>query len=228
MKIGFTEEIEEMIKWVLEFPKYTQLSSRQVEEMRNALKNVQYIIIDEISMVAYEYLRIIHLRLCEIFDVDLPFGGKTLFVLGDLMQFKPINGSWIFQPPKHLSHEVNLWQLFSFHELYKNQRQTGDTQFLDLLERLRFGICTTDDLRLLESRIFDLDNEVDTQLGTRFAEAIAMFPNLESVRKYNAEKTEELRKNNPNIYKIKALDKHADGLHYDQIVLDTLIPNKER
>ena len=44
-------------------PAYAQLSSRQVEEMRIAYKNVEFIIIDEISMIPYATFRTIHLRL---------------------------------------------------------------------------------------------------------------------------------------------------------------------
>jgi hypothetical protein len=42
---------------------YIALGPRKLQDMRNALRNLQWIIIDEISMVSYQTLRFIYLRL---------------------------------------------------------------------------------------------------------------------------------------------------------------------
>lgn len=213
-------------------PAYTPLKSQQVEELRAALKHVKWVIIDEISMVSYQNLRTIHLRLCEITNNEGAFGGLNVLVLGDLMQFRPINASWIFKPPASYLHEVNLWKLFKFYELYTNHRQTGDTRYLELLERLRFGQCTKDDLSLLQSRIFDCNDAEDSELFTRFSDALALFPNTADVNKFNAERTEalkqELAKVNKKTYTIRAKDTYAAGLHYDEPCPERLIPREER
>lgn len=59
-------------------PSYKPLSSKQVEELRSVLKDVKWVIIDEISMVSYQSLRMIHLRLCEAKNVEEPFGGMRV------------------------------------------------------------------------------------------------------------------------------------------------------
>jgi hypothetical protein len=65
---------------------YLALGSRKLQEMRNGLRNLQWIIIDEISMVSYQTLRFINLRLGEIFNSEDPFGGINVILLGDILQ----------------------------------------------------------------------------------------------------------------------------------------------
>ena len=64
-------------------------------------------------MISYEVLRMIHLRLCQFKNNDKPFGGINVILMGDLLQLKPINGHYIFDQPNNLSHELNLWSMFS-------------------------------------------------------------------------------------------------------------------
>jgi len=63
--------------------------------MRDKLRNVCLIIIDEISMVSNVTLQYINLRLCEIFDIlehpDGWFARINILFLGDLMQLHPVN-----------------------------------------------------------------------------------------------------------------------------------------
>lgn len=169
------------------------------------------------------------MRLCEITNNDEPFGGLNILVLGDLMQFRPINASWIFKPPSTYLHEVNLWKLFSFYELFTNHRQTGDTRYLQLLERLRFGQCTQEDLGLLQARIFDLE---DSELFAKFSDALALFPTNTDVNKFNEKQTEKLKdqlsKVNKKTYIMRAKDTYAAGVHYDEPCPENLIPKEER
>lgn len=97
-------------------------------------------IIDEISMVSYEVLRSIHLRLQESLKIcqDI-FGGVNIIVFGDIMQLSPVKGSWCFRQPILFQGEPHLWHYFGLCELQTNVRQKNDRQFIDLLNNLRVG-----------------------------------------------------------------------------------------
>ena len=70
------------------------------EERRNQLENHLVVIIDEFSMMKADMLYQLDLRLREIKQQsDLVFGGVSVFLLGDIMQLKPVLGRYIFQEP---------------------------------------------------------------------------------------------------------------------------------
>ena len=67
---------------------FMAMSSQQYKVIKDQLKYVQLIIIDEISMVSPKFLLNIHKRLNEIFGVfdERPFAGKSIVVCSDLYQ----------------------------------------------------------------------------------------------------------------------------------------------
>ena len=81
------------------------------------------VIIDEISMVKSDMLYQLDLRLQEITQKYVPFGGVSIFVFGDLMQLKPVQGNYIFEKPRHedyqQSHLANpRWDMFNCFKIY--------------------------------------------------------------------------------------------------------------
>jgi hypothetical protein len=68
-------------------------------------------------------LRQINLRLQEIRECDLPFGGFNILLMGDLLQIEPVHGNWIYDQPSELQNEENLWRLFQIQQLIQNVRQ---------------------------------------------------------------------------------------------------------
>ncbi|XP_029661948.1 uncharacterized protein LOC115234769, partial [Formica exsecta] len=75
--------------------KYTQLSDVVLRIIREELKNVVLIIIDEVSIISNITLMYIHLRLTAIFntmDCDNGwFGKKHILFFGDLLQLPPVH-----------------------------------------------------------------------------------------------------------------------------------------
>jgi len=61
-------------------------------------------------MISYQVLRKINLRLQEIMERELPFGGLNMLLMGDLMQIEQVHGSWIYEQPAE--NKVHLWRLF--------------------------------------------------------------------------------------------------------------------
>ncbi|XP_015125103.1 uncharacterized protein LOC107046894 [Diachasma alloeum] len=129
-------------------PKYKQLSDYLLKLMREQMRDVKLIIIDEISMVSNTTLMYINQRLMEIFNTfeqtDGWFGKKHILVFGDLLQLPPVRQD----PPymkipsnaveKRLGSmcSVNLWvDLFSYDELTINMRQQKDKVYGNLLSR---------------------------------------------------------------------------------------------
>ena len=123
------------------------------------MRNLQMVIIDEISMVKSDMLYMLDLRLQEIKEkVGIPFGGIAVFVFGDMMQLKPCLGRFICEEPsnqdfKATYHLNSRWEMFSCVALEKNHRQGKDKSYADLLNRLRTADQTEEDIKLLRTRV---------------------------------------------------------------------------
>ena len=116
------------------------------------------VIVDEISMVKSDMLYQLDFRLQEIMMNQKPFGGISLFVFGDLMQLKPVMGNFIFEKPYQKDYEMlhrcnPRWKMFRCIVLEKNHRQGKDKGYAELLNRLRIGAETEEDIETLKSRI---------------------------------------------------------------------------
>jgi len=84
---------------------YKKLGSRLCETLRGSYRGVDFFIIDEISMVSYEVLRMINLRILEIFGnpdpeaESMPFAGLNIIAFGDLFQLPACFGHQIYNFP---------------------------------------------------------------------------------------------------------------------------------
>ncbi|XP_029661949.1 uncharacterized protein LOC115234770 [Formica exsecta] len=167
--------------------KYTQLSDGVLKIIREKLKNVVLIIIDEVSMISNITLMYIHLRLTEIFntmDCDNGwFGKKHILLFGDLLQLPPVHEDPPFIELSKLKIEkyigamgsINLWSLFSYDELQINVRQQGDNSYRDILTRIRIGTITDSDVTILETRKI---NFRETNCNDRLQELCNYLQNL--------------------------------------------------
>ena len=117
------------------------------------------IIIDEVSMVKSDMLYQLDLRLQEITEkVGVPFGGLAIIAFGDMMQLKPVMGRYICDEPINMdfrmTHRIeSRWHMFSSIILEINHRQGQDKPYADLLNRIRVGKQTQEDLDLLRTRV---------------------------------------------------------------------------
>ena len=144
---------------------YTELSSSALEKFRETFKEINVIIIDEISMVSNVMLGFILLRLQQIFNTsetkDGWFGKKHIIFFGDLFQLPPIDDPFAFVDIntktvstrfRSISISINLWSLFEYDELTINMRQKNDLAYYELLSRIRLGLVTKSDIDTLETR----------------------------------------------------------------------------
>jgi len=107
------------------------------------LIDLEVLIIDEVSMLSDILFDKIAMVFSMIHKVDKPFGKLRVILVGDMSQLKPIEGNYCFK--------AKSWDSCNFkvHVLTKNMRVQDDLLFRDILSRLRWGICTDDDLDAL-------------------------------------------------------------------------------
>ena len=197
------------------------LKGKCLEDPRKKWRHIEWIIIDEISMISYEVLRQINIRTQQIKESNDVFGGLNVILMGDLLQLKPCFGHWIFEQPEILIHETNLWQLFEMDQLDQNQRQISDKIYGDLCSRIRIGSQTSEDIDLLNSRLLsNLKNK------NEFNNVLHIMARKEDVRQFNL-KMSELLKKTSKTYKINAIDTYADGPNASKIADKKYLFNKE-
>ncbi|KAF5309724.1 hypothetical protein D9611_014437 [Ephemerocybe angulata] len=152
---------------------YTQRGGKALDEARLRLKGVNYVFMDEISMVSCQDLHLIDLRLKDITRLDdLPFGGMSMIVAGDFAQLPPARGlslysgevSKVQRPRQSQTDQENtlgmlLWNMFvTVVVLRQNMRQIAETDETEdamraCLEHMRYKDCTEADLEFLRSRV---------------------------------------------------------------------------
>ena len=134
---------------------YKQLSDDKRNTLQTKYMHLSVLIVDEVSMVGKEMLNFLYLRLQEIKSNKQHFGGIHVILVGDLYQLRPVGDGWIFANAfcDYTSLAPNLWQThFTMFELTEIMRQKDDRMFAELLNRIREGNQTEEDLTMLKSR----------------------------------------------------------------------------
>ena len=157
---------------------------RLKSEKQLVLKNVSTIIIDEISMVRADTFEKIDRILRVVNRTDEPFGGKQILLFGDLFQLPPIANKTEHEFLKDHFGGVHFFcshaykqSDFQFRELTINHRQKEDAAFFEILNRIRDGSVTTEDISTLNTRIVR-----DFSIYDRFT---TLFPTKAEVEKAN-------------------------------------------
>lgn len=145
---------------------------------KKLIKNLELVVIDEISMVRADIIDFID-KVLRVYSQNMrePFGGKQLLLVGDIYQLEPVVKSdereiisRFYPTPYFFSARVfNEIELVSI-ELTKVYRQT-DPVFINVLDRIRNNTTQTADLQLLNTRynthIEESEKEMYITLGTR-------------------------------------------------------------
>ena len=135
--------------------KYKPLSDDKRNTLKTKYRYLSVLIVDEVSMVGNDMLSFLYLRLQEIKGNRDPFGGVHVILVGDLFQLRPVGDGWIFANSSrgYASLAPNLWQTyFTMFELTEIMRQKDDAPFAELLNRIREGNQTEEDISVLKSR----------------------------------------------------------------------------
>ena len=159
-----------------------RLTDKMRSSLRNKLCELRDLIIDEISMVSNLQLLYIHLKLFEIFGCsdNIPFAGIIVVACGDLLQLLPFQQRAVYAEYRDVWQNLfNLWKLFKIAELFEVMRQNGDSQLIDLLNKVRIASLNETDEQLLKSRFV-----VSTYINYPF-EALHIFAENKPAHSHN-------------------------------------------
>ena len=147
-------------------------SDKSLSVVRGNMIRVDYIFLDEVSMLSCHDLYEISAQLARIFNChDRAFGGKNMIVSGDFGQLPPaIGGESVALYSRTIGRYASilksqeeamgkaLWHQFTTVViLRKNMRQTecsaDDDRLRTVLMNMRFKDCTAEDIAFLKTRI---------------------------------------------------------------------------
>lgn len=190
------------------------LSYSTRDKLQQLYYDIKFLIIDEISMVSDYIFHSVHERLNEIKCIDSSsntiFGGCSVIAFGDFYQLQPVASRYIFDTARYGIY--NLW-ITHFYPIFltTNMRQSNDPSYAQLLNRVRTGNPTLDDIQMLKQRT---EIPIDTE---PFASAIRLFPTRLQCSEYNSKKLKDLsEQSGTNLIKIEAI-------HFSQN--STIVPN---
>ena len=98
----------------------------------------------------------INKRLQDIKGCSSDFGGVSIIAIGDLFQLQPVFDGYVFEDlqSEYGALATNLWEKhFEMFELKEIMRQRESREFAEVLNRLREGIHTDNDLNIFRARI---------------------------------------------------------------------------
>ena len=182
---------------------YKKPGNETLHMLRNKYQHLKVLIIDEISMTGRETFGHLDLALKAIMQNLLPFGGISLLAVGDFLQLPPVIQKGVFmKPSKGLYKSFNgwLWEEFQLHELLEIVRQISDPDFAQLLNRVREGKQTTNDLIQIKALM-------NTDTTSWPAEFVKLFLNNHLAGKENEECISKL---DSEVVVIKARDNNKD------------------
>ena len=133
---------------------------KYTSEKRKIIREVELIVIDEISMVRADIIDFID-KVLRVYSRNMrePFGGKQLLLVGDIYQLEPVvkeDERRMLHPyyPTSFFFGARVWRemrLVSI-ELHKVYRQ-NDPAFISILDHIRTNDTTDADLHTLNTRV---------------------------------------------------------------------------
>ena len=158
--------------------RYIRQTLKYNSEKMKLLREVELIIIDEISMVRADIIDFID-KVLRVYNRNMrePFGGKQLLLVGDIYQLEPVvkeEDRRLLAPfyPSSFFFDAKVFQQFQLVsiELKKVYRQT-DPVFIGILDHIRTSQAGLQDLNLLNRRVGaqldDSNSKLAITLSTR-------------------------------------------------------------
>lgn len=150
-------------------------------KLMKRLREVEGVIIDEISMIPSAALEVAEQFARAARESELPWGGMRVIVVGDFAQLPPVTRTGQIREWSFLSH---VWEKSGFQivELTQNQR-TYDSLFLQVLADVRQGKTTPLVKEFLDSKIREHDED---------DECTRLFPRREQSDFFNKKKLSQI------------------------------------
>ena len=168
------------------FDTFPVIQESKDPRFKKLLKNLELLVIDEISMVRAPMLDAISETLKIHRNSTKPFGGIHLLACGDLFQLPPVvkdhEESSIFEIYDSIyffsAHSFQAMNSPIYFELSNSFRQKDDHQFYDLLNDIRLGKNLEESIRTINDVCFNPEFETESSL-------------IITSRKYRAEQINE-------------------------------------
>ena len=187
-----------------------KISTETLTTLQDALQRIDYILVDECSMMGQRLLFKFDQRLREICANDLVFGGKNIIFLGDFKQLPPVLDTpmWM-QPPIDATDAKRqgyaLYKQFNKIITLKKIHRQNDPVYLDLLKNVGQGEITVEDWHLLNSRDPDLNPKILQH--EKYDDIVRLYGTNNEVEKYNLDTCVKL--GNPIA---KVIGAHSDNV----------------
>lgn len=162
-------------------------------EKIEAVRVCDTIIIDEVSMVRCDIVDAIDRTLRIIMKSSLPFGGKQVIFSGDMFQLPPVLCSGAETEAMMEYYGTKVPFFFKAHvfdnmtlptiEFVKVYRQ-DEQLFLNILNNIRYGVYSAQDIKELNSRCMEPENATDP--------IISLTPFKETAQKINDQRLGEI------------------------------------
>ena len=125
----------------------------------------------EVSMIGRELMKKVNKRLQQIFGTTSIFGNLHVIAIGDFYQMAPVQDSYVFS--EHYRQDTpemlapNIWTSnFHIYSLTEIMRQRDQQHFCQMLNRLRVGKSTSEDMNVFQSRTLDR-NDTNYNINVR-------------------------------------------------------------
>lgn len=154
-------------------------------KLMKRLKQVEGVIIDEISMIPGQALEVAERLAAKARGSELPWGGMRLITVGDFAQLPPVQRG---SGPKDWSFLNTAWEKSQFIKLELNINQRvrehdRESHFISILNKVRRGQIDSAVTDFLNEHTKDHDEE---STGTR------LFPRREQSEMFNQKKLNEI------------------------------------
>ncbi|EFI28054.1 hypothetical protein CC1G_14080 [Coprinopsis cinerea okayama7 len=124
--------------------------SALVLDARERLAGVDYIFLDEVSMISCSDLYNISTRLSKVTgESDEPFGGVNMIFAGDFAQLPPTGGHYLYSHCPTNEDSKKKWMETAI---------IDDDKLRVALENMRYASCTPEDIFFLKSKIVNNSN----------------------------------------------------------------------
>ena len=217
--LGISSRPFEAGKIIGKWGKIKKSSKKWDVDKWNVMKNVEAIIIDEVSMLRRDQFELIDMVLGSIKENSLPFGGVQMILVGDFLQLPPVvttsDRNRYADLVEPYCFQSDIWRhakIQSFN-LTTNYRQC-EGEFLSTLEKLRVGTVDERTTEILNSRV---DADLETEVTP-----VKMFTHRADVAKENLASLKQLPGD-----KYRSVAKFT-GKEYDVNILKRECPADEK
>ena len=147
-----------------------------------ALRKIQTLVIDEVSMLDIPLFERVHEMLSFVHNNGRPFGGIQVIMVGDFFQLPPVardrTAQFLFESKLFWETCDEIWEL-------KEVWRQSDPAFVRMLQRIRLGEPTKQDLEVLQTR-------VDADVGTHAIAPTRVFSRNINVDRINTTELDKL------------------------------------